>query len=109
MDLVLRNARLAETRDGRLVDIGIENGRIVALATGLGAAGETLDLAGRLVVPGLVETHLHLDKTCILERCRAEADPALLSFETGDVLGRFAEQGDLFAELLSARQSLPRL
>jgi bifunctional non-homologous end joining protein LigD len=44
-----------------------------------------------------------------VERCRAEADPELLSFETGDVLGRFAEQGDLFAELLSARQSLPRL
>jgi cytosine deaminase len=25
-----------------------------------------------LVVPGLIETHLHLDKTCILDRCRAE-------------------------------------
>jgi len=72
VDLVLRNARLASAADGRLVDIGIDGGRIVALASGLGAAGETVDLAGRLVSPGLVESHLHLDKTCIIERCRAE-------------------------------------
>ncbi len=44
-----------------------------------------------------------------VERCRAQADPELLVFETGDVLRRVAEQGDLFAELLSAKQSLPRL
>jgi cytosine/adenosine deaminase-related metal-dependent hydrolase len=25
---------------------------------------------GRLVVPGFVETHLYLDKTCVLDRCR---------------------------------------
>jgi bifunctional non-homologous end joining protein LigD len=44
-----------------------------------------------------------------VERCRAEADPELLTFETGDVLQRVTERGDLFAELLSAKQSLPRL
>jgi cytosine deaminase len=27
------------------------------------------DLGGRLVVPGLVETHVHLDKSCLLDRC----------------------------------------
>ncbi|HEX3500146.1 MAG TPA: amidohydrolase, partial [Stellaceae bacterium] len=74
LDLVLRNARLAgaQSNDGRLVDIGIAGGRIAALETGLASAGETLDLAGRLVSAGLVETHLHLDKTCILDRCRSE-------------------------------------
>jgi bifunctional non-homologous end joining protein LigD len=44
-----------------------------------------------------------------VERCRAEADPGPLSFETGEVLARVAEQGDVFAELFSAKQSLPRL
>jgi len=76
-DLVLRNARLAgaggaPSSEGRRVDIGIDDGRIAALAPGLATSAEALDLAGRLVSPGLVETHLHLDKTCILERCRAE-------------------------------------
>lgn len=30
---------------------------------------ETIDLAGQLILPGLIETHIHLDKACILERC----------------------------------------
>jgi bifunctional non-homologous end joining protein LigD len=34
-------------------------------------------------------------------------DPALLSFEAEQVLQRIAERGDLFASLLSTRQSLP--
>ncbi len=71
MDLILRNARLPSD-SGRLVDIGIERGKIVAIETGLGAEAEELDVGGRLVSPGFVETHLHLDKACILNRCRAE-------------------------------------
>ena len=31
-----------------------------------------LNAAGCLVVPGMIETHIHLDKTCILDRCRIE-------------------------------------
>ena len=67
MDLILRNARLTERPD--VVDIGLADGRIAAIEPGLAAAARTLDLGGRLVVPGLVETHIHLDKTCILDRC----------------------------------------
>jgi bifunctional non-homologous end joining protein LigD len=40
--------------------------------------------------------------------CRDERDPGLLSFEVDEVLERVAEQGDLFAPLLSTRQELPR-
>ncbi|MCB8836938.1 amidohydrolase family protein [Aurantimonas sp. VKM B-3413] len=69
MDLILRNARLAGDPAG-LVDIGIEAGRIAVIEPDLSAEGETLDAAGRLVSPGFVETHLHLDKSCIMDRCR---------------------------------------
>ncbi|HEX7967690.1 MAG TPA: amidohydrolase family protein [Stellaceae bacterium] len=68
MDLILRNARAAGHEDG-VVDIGVEAGRIVALAPSLAAPGPTLDVGGRLVSPGLVETHIHLDKTRIIDRC----------------------------------------
>jgi cytosine deaminase len=44
----------------------------VAIEPGLAAEGETIDLAGRLVSPGFVETHIHLDKSCILDRCKSE-------------------------------------
>lgn len=70
MDLVLRHARLPDS--DRLADIGIAGGRIAAIETTLAAEAEAIDLGGRLVCPGFVETHLHLDKSCILDRCRAE-------------------------------------
>jgi cytosine deaminase len=70
MDLVLRNARTAAGREP--VDIGIEGGRIEAIAPALVADADELDVGGRLVAPGFVETHIHLDKSCILERCRSE-------------------------------------
>lgn len=71
MDLRLRNAVLAEDPGVRL-DVGIEGGRIVAVGKDVAAGERDIDLDGRLVVPGLVETHIHLDKSCILDRCSAE-------------------------------------
>jgi cytosine deaminase len=67
MDLILKNARLRDRAEA--VDIAIADGRIAALAPALAADARTIDLGGRLVVPGLIETHIHLDKTCILDRC----------------------------------------
>jgi bifunctional non-homologous end joining protein LigD len=43
-----------------------------------------------------------------VQRCLDEHDPGLLSFETDEVLGRVARDGDPFAMLLSTRQRLPR-
>lgn len=71
MDLILRNAR-GTGEPGTIVDIGIDDGRIVAIEPGLAAEGEELDIDCRLVSPGFVETHIHLDKSCILDRCSAE-------------------------------------
>ena len=67
MDLILKNARLRDRAEA--VDIGIADGRIAALAPGLAGDARAIELGGRLVVPGLIETHIHLDKTCILDRC----------------------------------------
>jgi cytosine deaminase len=71
MDLILRNARLVDA-DRRATDIGIENGKIVAIQPELPAQGETIDLGGRLISSGFVETHIHLDKSCILDRCTSD-------------------------------------
>ena len=71
MDLVLKNVALIN--DGvRTSDIGISGGNIVAVESGLSADAETLDLEGRLAVPGFVESHIHLDKACILDRCKSQ-------------------------------------
>ena len=76
MDLVLRNARILGRDYAETFDIGIDAGRIADIAPTIAiddaAAGQSLDLAGRLVAPSFVETHIHLDKSCILDRCKSE-------------------------------------
>jgi cytosine deaminase len=71
MDLILRNARLIGA-EHEVTDIGITGGRIADVRPNLGAEGETIDLGGRLVSSGLIETHIHLDKSAILDRCKAD-------------------------------------
>lgn len=60
---LVRNARLLADRwgDPRLTDIGVAAGRIVALAEpGVLTAPVELDAAGRTVVPGGIDVHVHL-------------------------------------------------
>ena len=70
-DLVLRNVRLPDAKaDQPTIDIGVKDGRIAALAPKLGgSAREEYKGHGRLVCSGFVDTHIHLDKACILGRC----------------------------------------
>ena len=68
-DFIVRNARLAGGDAARAsVDIAIADGRIAAIGPGISSVGETVDAGGRLVTPGLVESHFHLDKSRILDR-----------------------------------------
>jgi cytosine/creatinine deaminase len=69
MDLIIRNARLADRGPGELTDIGVSNGRIIAIESGLAAEAESYDAEGRLACPGLIESHIHLDKSRIIDRC----------------------------------------
>ena len=62
LDTILRNCTLADGRTG--IDIGIENGRIVAVEPALAAnAAETIDAAGQLLAPPFVDAHFHMDAT----------------------------------------------
>lgn len=74
MDLILRRARLPDSpAEAPPVDLGVQDGRIVAIATALAAEGPEFDAGGRLVCAGFIETHIHLDKACIIDRCAPEA------------------------------------
>ncbi|HVW45051.1 MAG TPA: N-acetylglucosamine-6-phosphate deacetylase [Amycolatopsis sp.] len=59
-DLVLTGGRLA--LPGELVDGGwlaVSAGHIAGIGTGTPPAGERIDVAGSLVVPGFIDTHCH--------------------------------------------------
>jgi cytosine deaminase len=72
MDLIVSNVRLANGFPGEPVDIGVAGGKIVAIEKGLAVVAETYDAGGRLACAGLVETHIHLDKSRIIDRCPPE-------------------------------------
>jgi cytosine/creatinine deaminase len=74
MDLVLRRATLMDHSADGPRDLGVRDGKIVEIAPKIAATGrEELDLGGKLLTPGLVESHIHLDKSRIVDRCAPEA------------------------------------
>ncbi|WP_375308106.1 amidohydrolase family protein [Bradyrhizobium sp. A11] len=66
-DLILRNALLRSSAVP--VDIGVKGGRIAAIEPRLACEAAEVDLGGHLALPGFVDTHIHLDKACLLGRC----------------------------------------
>ena len=69
LDLLIKRARIVQDGAVVLADIGIAGKTIAAIASELSVDAASLDAEGCLVVPGMIETHIHLDKTCILDRC----------------------------------------
>ena len=65
-DLLLHDCRLP---DGTLADLGCRDGRVVEHgALRDRAAARRVECGGRVVTPGLVESHIHLDKALLSER-----------------------------------------
>ena len=66
-DLIFRNALLRSSATP--VDIGVKGGRIAAIERKLTCEAVEVDIGGHLALPGFVDTHIHLDKACLLDRC----------------------------------------
>lgn len=64
------NVRLGA--DNHLSELQVENGYFVEALSADAGPWETVDLHGQLVMPGLIETHIHLDKACIMQRCHLQ-------------------------------------
>jgi cytosine deaminase len=75
LDYVVRNARLPGS-SGELTDIGFSKGRIAAVQPNLVADSPSYDAQGCLCCGGLCETHIHLDKSRIVDRCAPEPSRA---------------------------------
>ncbi len=62
MDKIIINARVATETDVFEADIGIRDGKIAAYSHHMPLEGaETIDAKGRLVVPGVIDAHTHMD------------------------------------------------
>ena len=71
MDLKIQNAALPG-RSGKW-DVAITHGIISEIAPTIAAPAQTtLDATGKLLIPGLVDAHIHLDKALLLDRNPAQ-------------------------------------
>src|SRR6516162_2504771 len=61
-DLVIRNGTVVTAADRARCDVGIKDGRIVALGESLPSGGREIDASGRLVLPGGVDSHCHIEQ-----------------------------------------------
>jgi dihydropyrimidinase len=62
LDTIIRGGRVATASDTVACDVGIRGGKIVALGEDLGTADEVIDARGRLVLPGGIDSHVHLSQ-----------------------------------------------
>ncbi|GFK21413.1 amidohydrolase family protein [Tetragenococcus halophilus] len=67
MDLLIKNARIEDDRP--LQDVAIDDGKITQVAEDIqDKADKEIEADGRVLVPGFVESHVHLDKALISDR-----------------------------------------
>jgi cytosine deaminase len=67
-DLLFRHACLPDQGDG-VFDVALQGNRIVEIARHITCDDPGEDLAGKLLFSGFVDSHVHLDKSCISGRC----------------------------------------
>jgi dihydropyrimidinase len=61
-DTIVRGGRVVTASDTVACDVGIRDGKIVALGDDLGAADAVIDARGRLVLPGGIDSHVHISQ-----------------------------------------------
>jgi dihydropyrimidinase len=61
-DLTVRNATVATATDSFAADVGVTDGRIAAIGKGLTPGARDIDARGKLVLPGGVDSHCHVEQ-----------------------------------------------
>ncbi len=61
-DLVIRNGTVATAADTTQCDVAIKDGVVTALGRGLGPGEREIDATGKLVLPGGIDSHCHIEQ-----------------------------------------------
>jgi dihydropyrimidinase len=61
-DMIIRGGTAVTGGAAVPCDIGVREGRIAALGEDLGGAGQIVDARGKIVLPGGIDSHVHIDQ-----------------------------------------------
>ena len=61
-DILLKGGHVIDPAQGidGLADVAVKDGKISAVSADAGSAKETIDVTGKLVIPGMIDTHAHV-------------------------------------------------
>ena len=104
-DLMIRGGRVIDPSVGldAVRDIAIAGGRIAAVAANIaGDAPDTLDVRGKLVVPGLLDIHTHVARS-------ADGPPLVLQDGVTGWIDAGSQGADHIADTIAVARSSPQL
>ncbi len=78
-DLVIRGGTVATAADSAVCDVGVKDGKVAALADRLDGGTAEIDATGKLVLPGGIDAHCHLDQPSSMGATTAD------DFRTGSI------------------------
>jgi dihydropyrimidinase len=59
LDTIIKNGTIVTATEEYVADVGIKDGKIIAIGADLGSEGEVIDAKGKYVMPGMIDAHVH--------------------------------------------------
>ncbi|WP_417803775.1 dihydropyrimidinase [Thalassospira lucentensis] len=96
-DLIIRNGTIATASDVFKCDIAVRDGKIVQMGEKLSGAGREIDASGKYVLPGGIDSHVHISQPSGAGIVMAD------DFETGSLSALFGGNTTLMPFCLQER------